>query len=692
MIEAGSPSPPGAHFDGDGVNFALFSSSASSVELCLFDDDAHEVRRICLPQRTGDIWHGYIPRCAADQRYGYRVHGAYHPDEGLRSNANKLLLDPYARKLEGEFRWSPAVFDFTEKNGAYLRNDLDSAAFVPKCVVTDQPQRANPARPAIPWADTIIYEANVRGYTMRHPDVSRSDRGRFRGMTNASILAHLKSLGITTIELMPVQTFVDEQFLVKRGLRNFWGYNTLSFFVPDARYAAGNAHAEFVEMVNTIHDAGMEVLLDIAYNHTAESNTLGPTVSFRGIDNLSYYRTSPRNRGEYVNHTGCGNTINTDHPQVRALITNNMRYWVEEMGVDGFRFDLATILGRSANGFTRDHPLWHTIENDPVLGNVKLVAEPWDPGPDGYQLGEFPAYFAEWNDKYRDSVRRYWRADPGEAAKFAGRLLGSADVFESSKRGPHRSINLLTAHDGFTLSDLVSFEKRHNRNNGEQNQDGHQHNFSCNYGVEGVTADESINATRRKQRLNMLATLLFSQGTPMLLAGDELGNSQQGNNNAYAQDNETGWLDWSGLETDPGFVTSVARMIELRRNVALVRQDGYLHGQSINDEGWRDITWLRPDGQPVLPDDWPNILALAVLLAATSASQQERYFAAALLFNPTSEPVEFQLPTPRDGATWHTEFATGPGKAIEVNQTSLTLSNRSIALLTLTGNDGDSEA
>lgn len=684
MIEAGSPAPLGAQCDEGGVNFALFSSSASSVELCLFDENGQEQRRIPLPQRTDDVWHGYLPRCVAGQRYGYRVHGEYAPDKGLRFNSNKLLLDPYARDLDGKFVWAPAVFDFTSKDGDRRRSNLDSAPFVPKSVVTDDRRLNQRLRPAIPWANTIIYEANARGYTMRHPDVPPADRGRFRGMTNERILSYLKSLGITTIELMPVQTFVDEQFLVERGLHNFWGYNTLSFFVPDARFAVENGRAEFWHMVNAIHDAGMEVILDIAYNHTAESGSLGPTVCFRGIDNLSYYRMSARSRGEYVNHTGCGNTINADHPQVRALITNNMRYWVEEMGVDGFRFDLATVLGRTAEGFDPDHPLLREIEHDPLLGSLKLIAEPWDPGPDGYRLGGFPSRFAEWNDKYRDSVRRYWRAEQGEAAEFAGRLLGSADLFEASGRRPCNSINFLTVHDGFTLSDVVSYEQRHNHANGEQNQDGHRHNFSCNYGVEGPADDDSVNAVRRKQRLNMLATLLFSQGTPMLLAGDEFGNSQHGNNNAYAQDNETGWLDWSGLDSDPDFNASVIRMIQLRKETALVRQAEYLHGELANDEGWKDITWFCPDGEPVHASDWPDVGALSMVMTSTSTVQGEQYSAVALLLNPTTDSVEFRMPKPYDNAPWRKMFSTDPEALLEQNQPSLTLSKRSVALLALT--------
>jgi isoamylase len=423
------------------------------------------------------------------------------------------------------------------------------------------------------------------------------------------------------------------------------------------------------------------VLLDVAYNHTGESDELGPTICYRGIDNLSYYRTASRDPGKYLNHSGCGNTINTDHPRVRALILDSMRYWSQEMGVDGFRFDLATVLGRTEKGYTSEHPLWLAIDDDKHLASLKLIAEPWDPGHEGYQLGQLPVPFAEWNDRYRDSVRRFWRGDSGEAAELAGRLLGSADLFEAGGKGPANSINLLTAHDGFTLSDVVSYEHRHNHTNGEQNRDGHRHNFSCNYGTEGTTTDESINATRRKQRLNMLATLFFSQGTPMLLGGDEFGHSQSGNNNAYAQDNDTGWLDWAALDDDPEFNSAVRTIIRLRRTTPLLRQAGYLHGQLRNHDGWPDVAWLRPDGAAMQPADWPEADAFSVVLASPSGIGPTR--AVALLLNPTTFGVDFQLPEPGAAETWQIGFSTDSALRSRLNECQLSLSKRSVALLIL---------
>ncbi len=682
MIEAGRPAPLGATCDGEGVNFSLYSSSATDVDVCLFDGAARETARIRLPRQTDGVWHGYLPRCRAGQRYGYRVHGEYAPDKGLRFNANKLLIDPYARELDGALQWSTALFDFIDSNGKRQRNDMNSAPYVPKCLALNIESCVQRTKPVVSWAETVIYEANVRGYTMRHPDVPKSDRGRFRGLANGEILRYLKSLGITTIELMPVQSFIDEQFLVDRGLTNFWGYNPINFFVAEGRYTATNPRAEFSEMVNAIHDAGMEVLLDVAYNHTGESDGTGPTVSYRGIDNLCYYRMSEKSRGEYVDHTGCGNTINTDHSQVRRLILDSLRYWSQDMGVDGFRFDLATVLGRTTKGFANDHPLLLAIKNDEDLSGLKLIAEPWDPGHEGYQLGGFRRPFAEWNDRYRDSVRRFWRGDTGEAAELAGRLLGSADLFEASGRQPFHSINFLTAHDGFTLADVVSFEKRHNRDNGEQNRDGHGHNFSCNYGVEGATGDDSVIATRRKQRLNMLATLLFSQGTPMLLAGDELGNSQAGNNNAYAQDNEKGWLDWSGLHSDPDFVLSVGKLIRIRKKLSLLKQPEYLHGKSTNHDGWKDVAWLRPDGSPMKKEDWREARALSVVLASPSGSVSSASIA--LLLNPTTSSIDFKLPEPGNRRNWRKEFSTDSAVPLVPTECRVLLSTRSLALLELT--------
>ena len=647
MIEHGNPTALGSNPNRDGVNFALYSSSADAVELCLFDDSGQQVERHLLPACHNGVWHGFLPGCKAGQRYGYRVHGAWNPEKGLRHNPAKLLMDPYARRLVGEFHWNPAVFDYLRtEDGDWELNKQDSAPFIPLSVVEPGHDGKRFNHPVIPWSSAVIYEANVRGYTMHHPEVSETDRGRFRGMSNGRILEYLKALGITSLELMPVHAMIDEQFLVEKGLRNFWGYNNVQFFAPDGRFGVADPVAEFREMVDAIHDAGIEVILDVVYNHTGEGGGDGPSLSFRGIDNLAYYRTEPGHPGHYINDTGCGNTLNTDHIRLQNLVLDSLRYWHREMGVDGFRFDLATILGRTRNGFSKPHSLLHRIGADPEMEGAKLIAEPWDPGPGGYQLGRFPVEWAEWNDRYRDSVRRFWRGDGDQDAEFARRIHGSADLFEASGRNPSASINLVTAHDGYTLADVVSYEQRHNLANGEDNRDGHAHNFSCNYGHEGPSDDPEIVEIRRRQRLNMLATLLISQGTPMLLAGDEFGNSQGGNNNAYAQDNETGWLDWSGLEADPEFTRAVRELLHLRREFPLLRQARYIHGRMPTDSGWCDIEWLHPDGRPMLASDWNSNRQLALVFSIHEDQKDDSPVveAVAILFNASQQDVEFALP------------------------------------------------
>ena len=600
MIETGRPAPLGATPDKDGTNFAIYSEVAQHIELCLFDAQGKPVARHNLPGNTDSVWHGYLPGCKPGQQYGYRVYGIFHPAEGLRCNPGKLLIDPYARALAGEFRWHQAVFD---------SNDLDSAPFVPKCVVVGGMDGVPNNRPRVPWSEMMFYEANVRGFTMRHPGVPEHDRGKFAGMRNAEVIAYLKALGITSLELMPVHAFIDEHHLARKGLRNFWGYNSISFFAPSPRYAQTDATAEFRDMVRSLHDAGIEVVLDVVYNHTGEGDTNGPTLGFRGIDNLAYYRTQPDSPEDYVNDTGTGNTINVDHPVVQQLILDSLHYWHRDMGVDGFRFDLATVLGRTRHGFSQQHPLLDAISEDEMLYDVVMVAEPWDPGPGGYQLGCFPNRWAEWNDRYRDDVRRFWRGDDGMASNFAKRLHGSGDLFERNARPPSASVNLVTAHDGFTLADVVSYEHRHNHANGEDNKDGHAHNYSSNYGIEGPTDDTSILETRRRQRLNMLATLFVSQGTPLLLAGDEFGNTQLGNNNAYAQDNETGWLDWSLLDEDPDFVEQVRTLVQLRRDEPLLRASHYLHGAA-------EIAWQTPVGDKMAAPVWRKARAFCLVLGA----------------------------------------------------------------------------
>lgn len=686
MIRQGYPDLLGATPDNEGTNFAICSSTAERVELCLYDRLGLETARHTLPECSNGIWHGFLPGCRPGQLYGYRVHGVYDPSAGLRFNASKLLLDPYARQLHGELTWSAAVFDFEPGQPADNPriNTADSAPFVPRSVVvTDAPFPAKRTAPRVPWADTIIYEANVRGYTMLHPAVPAADRGTFRGMRNGEILSYLKALGITSIELMPVQAFVDEQFLVQRGLRNLWGYNTIGFFAPANRYLGGDAITAFREMVDAIHAAGMEVILDVAYNHTGESDELGPTLCFRGIDNLSYYRTQPGAPGVYINDTGCGNTLNADQPVVQKLVLDSLRYWSRHMGVDGFRFDLATVLGRGPNGFVTTHPLLQAISTDPGLHNVKLIAEPWDPGPGGYQLGSFPLRWAEWNDRYRDTVRRFWRGEAGQGGELARRLHGSADLFEASGRTPAASVNFIASHDGFTLADSVSYAQRHNEANGQANQDGHAHNYSCNHGVEGFSDNASIIAARRVQRLNMLATLLLSQGTPMLLAGDEFGNSQQGNNNAYAQDNATGWLDWSGLKSDPEFNLAVRQLIELRCKTPLLHGNIWLHGLTQNAAGWNDIEWLRPDGSAMQASDWQSPAAFSLLLVTTQQPVSAAETAIAILFNASAACVNFCLPAMAGSPQWQVTFATNPVGVAQTGSASWSLPAHSFLSLRL---------
>ena len=665
MIQAGSPDRLGAHWDGQGVNFALFSAAADSVELCLFEDSGRQIECHHLPSCNDGIWFGYLPGCEPGQRYGYRVHGPWAPADGLRFNPSKLLIDPYARAMEGSVQWTGAILDFDHSTvgGALRPNQTDSAGSMPKCVVTGPLADFSAARPRIPWTETIIYEANVRGYTMRHPDIPDQDRGRFRGMSNRNILEYLKALGITSLELMPVHSMIDEGFLVGQGLRNFWGYNSINFFTPESRYASGDAMHEFREMVNAIHDAGIEVILDVVYNHTGEGGARGPTLSFRGIDNLSYYRVDPENPGHYINDTGCGNTLNADHPRVQDMVIDSLVYWQKDMGVDGFRFDLAPVLGRSMLGFDPTHHLLQRINDDPRLSTTRLIAEPWDPGPGGYQLGQFPSHWMEWNDRYRDNVRRFWRGDDDQLSGLAKRLHGSSDIFEASGRPPQASVNFVTSHDGFTLRDLVSYEKRHNEANGEDNRDGHAHNFSINHGVEGDTNDPQVNQLRRRQRLNLLATLLLSKGTPMILAGDEFGNTQQGNNNAYAQDNETGWLGWEGINDDPEFLQQVRDLIKLRSRMPHTRRSTYPHGADYNGDGLRDIEWLNPRGRRMQAEQWHHGNALTLFFPELKGSRpddgqhaQHDLVAVAIMLNAAAEQSDFHLPEIAPTGRWSLAF------------------------------------
>lgn len=688
MIQTGNPEKLGAHWDGQGVNFALFSTAAHAIELCLFDASGRQLQCYKLPTHEDGVWSGYLPACKPGQRYGYRAHGPWVPADGLRFNPSKLLIDPYARALDGELKWNGAVYDYDHStSGRSLQPNLtDSAASIPKSVVADPALDTSVTRPRIPWSETIIYEANVRGYTMRHPDIEECDRGKFLGMSNGKILKHLKALGITTLELMPVHAMIDEGFLVGRGLRNFWGYNSINFFTPESRYATRDATREFREMVNAIHDAGIEVILDVVYNHTGEGGEKGPTLCYRGIDNLSYYSTEPEDPGRYINDTGCGNTLDANHQRVQALIMDSLVYWHSDMGVDGFRFDLAPVLGRTPLGFSPSHDLLQQINDAPALSDAKLIAEPWDPGPGGYQLGQFPSRWAEWNDRYRDSLRRFWRGEDEQLSSLAKRLHGSSDIFESSGRPAQASINFVTSHDGFTLRDLVSFEARHNEANGEDNRDGHTHNFSRNHGAEGETDDASINRLRRQQRLNMLATLLLSKGTPMLLAGDEFGNTQHGNNNAYAQDNETGWLDWSGVKDDPDFLHRVRSLISLRGRMAHTKRRACLHGFDHNADGLGEMEWLHPGGKQMQTDHWHNEHSITLFFPEMENSQPDgqqtnpdRLMAVAIMLNASVGERDFTLPAIPHAGSWQLVFHSEESEPPEAGSDSWTLSSHSTA-------------
>ncbi|GGL62150.1 glycogen debranching protein GlgX [Wenxinia marina] len=603
-IRPGRPYPLGAAFDGEGVNFAVFSQNATRMILSLFDRGGNEYLLIDLPERTGHIWHGWLPGITPGQRYGFRAHGPYRPDEGHRFNPHKLLLDPYAKQLTGHPYWHDALMGYEVKS---RHQDLtydtrDSARYMPKCIVVDPAYSWGAERsPETPWTDTVIYEAHVKGLTMGRHDVE--DRGTFLGLASEPVIEHLLKLGVTAIELLPVQAFLNDRWLIEKGLTNYWGYMTHGFFAPDPRYLRHGRIAELQQTVARLHAAGIEVILDVVYNHTSEGSHLGPTLSFRGLDNASYYRLAETPR-YYINDTGTGNTLNMDHPQVMRMVMDSLRYWVETFHVDGFRFDLATTLGRLNDGFHRDAPFFQAIRQDPVLQRAKLIAEPWDVGPGGYQLGAFPNPFAEWNDKFRDQVRRFWKGEAGMHRKLSTRLAGSAQRFDHDSRPATASVNFVTAHDGFTLADVVSYNEKHNEANGEDNRDGHSDNASDNMGVEGPTTDHAILAARALRRRNMMATLLLSQGTPMILGGDEIGNSQSGNNNAYAQDNPTGWIDWDNADEE--FLDFCATMIRFRREHPVLRQKRFLHSMARLVDGKPDLFWWRADGRPMTDADWSN--------------------------------------------------------------------------------------
>ena len=629
-ITAGQHLPRGATCLDGGVNFALFSAHATQVEVCIYDDSGqHETARFALPEYTDEVWHGFVPGLGPGTRYGYRVHGPYEPLRGHRFNPNKLLLDPYAKAYVGTLTWAPEIFGYTvgHPDADLSFDERDSAPFVPKCVVVESRYEwAQPARVRVPWERTVVYEGHVRGLTMRHPAVPEQLRGTFAGMADAAVIEYIRDLGVTSVELLPVHTFLDQPFLTDKGLTNYWGYDSIGFFAADPRYFAKPEIDEFKTMVDAYHRAGLEVILDVVYNHTPEGSELGPTLSFKGIDNASYYRLMPAEGDTsgpryYINDTGTGNTLNLSHPRVLQMVTDSLRYWVTEMHVDGFRFDLATILAREPSGFDADSGFLHACRQDPVLAGVKLIAEPWDCGPGGYQVGRFPPGWAEWNDTFRVTVRAFWKGDEATAAGLAQCLSGSADTFNHRGRRPWASVNFITAHDGFTLADCVSYNDKHNDANGENNRDGSSNNRSWNCGEEGATDDAAVLALRARQQRNLLATLLLSQGTPMLTAGDEYGRSQQGNNNAYCQDNELSWLDWAGVPEAGRRQTAFVRgLLALRSELPLLRLNRFLCAPADAQAGDPVVTWLAPDGSEMGPQQWadPNTRCFGMLIAASA--------------------------------------------------------------------------
>jgi len=655
MLWPGQPFPLGATFDGNGTNFSVFSEAAERIELCLFDDAGVETRHD-LPEITAFIHHGYMPGVQAGQRYGFRVHGPWKPDQGLRSNPAKLLIDPYAKAVDGAVEWNDAVFDYRFEEGPGGAPDAtDSAPYMPKSVVTNPYFDWGDDRPPrVPWHETLVYETHVRGLTMAHPDVPEELRGTYSGLASEPITEHLKQLGVTAVELMPVHQFIDDRRLAEMGLRNYWGYNSIAYLAPHHLYASygqrGQQVAEFKQMVKTLHAAGIEVILDVVYNHTAEGNHEGPVLSLKGVDNPAYYRLDPTDASRYVDYTGTGNSLNMRHPHVLQLIMDSLRYWVNEMHVDGFRFDLAATLARELHDVDKLSSFFDLIQQDPVVSQAKLIAEPWDVGEGGYQVGNFPPLWSEWNGKYRDEVRNFWRGADHTVAEFGYRFTGSSDLYESNGRTPSASINFITAHDGFTLADLVAYEHKHNEANGEDNRDGTDDNGSWNGGVEGPTDDPDIRALRSRQQRNLLTTLMLSQGVPMVLGGDEMGRTQHGNNNAYPQDNELSWYDWEGADT--ALLDFTRRLVALRRDHPVFRRRKWFQGRPIHGEKADDLEWFTPEGVPMTDDDWQVGYAKSIgvflngdaITARGTQGQRIVDDSFYVIFNAYGEPLEFVLP------------------------------------------------
>lgn len=628
-LQAGAPYPLGARFDGLGINFAVFSAHATKIELCIFDATGRrEVERLMLPECSDEVWHGYLPDTSPGLVYGYRVYGPYEPLKGHRFNPNKLLLDPYARKLVGQVRWTDALFGYRlhSPKGDLSYDRRDSAAAMPKAVVIEEmPVGQNYPRPRVPWSKTVIYEAHVRGVSMQRDGVMPHERGTFAALGHPDFIAHLKKLGVTTLELMPVHAFLQENFLLQRDLRNYWGYSTLGFFAPEPAYLSTGDLNELRMAVRHFHAAGIEVILDVVYNHTCSGSELGPTLSFRGLDNASYYRLLPGQERYYINDTGCGNTVNMSHPRVIQMVLDSLRYWAQAFDIDGFRFDLCSTLGRETSGFDPGSGFFDALMQDPVLSQLKLIAEPWDIGPGGYQLGNHPPRFAEWNDKFRDGVRSFWAGGEGLRGEFAGRMLGSSDLFDHHHRKPWSSVNFIASHDGFTLRDTVSYEAKHNEANGENGNDGHNDNHSANWGVEGPTDDPEILALRAGVQRAMLTCVFMAQGTPMLLAGDEFHRSQGGNNNAYCQDNAISWVDWQAAQTEDALALTsyVGRLAAIRRDFPVLQGERFLHGNREISKGLKDVAWFDERATPISVEDWQNPVARALTLQCAGAAQAE---------------------------------------------------------------------
>lgn len=697
-VYPGNPYPQGAAYDGKGTNFALFARHAERVELCLFDSDQTDAKeeRIPVKERTHDIWHVYLPEVKPGQKYGYRVHGPYKPDEGHRFNPNKLLIDPYAKAIAGAIKWHESIFGYiiNGENKDLSYNEEDSAPYVPRSVVIDDSfDWEGDKKPTIEYHQSIIYEAHVKGFTFSHPDIPDDIRGSYAAIGHPTTIQYLKELGVTAIELLPIHQFVNDWHLQDNGLSNYWGYNTIGFFAPDVKYSSsgvnGEQVAEFKQMVKNLHAAGIEVILDVVYNHTAEGNELGPTLSFRGIDNSSYYRLTEDGR-YYVDYTGTGNTLNANLPNVLQLIMDSLRYWITDMRVDGFRFDLASTLAREFHDVNKLSAFFDIIHQDPTISQVKLIAEPWDVGEGGYQVGNFPAGWAEWNGKYRDCIRDFWRGEESKLGEFASRFTGSSDLYGDDYRTPMASINFITAHDGFTLNDLVSFNEKHNEANGEENKDGESHNRSWNCGEEGPTDNLEILALRSKQKRNFLTTLFMSQGVPMLLGGDEIGRTQQGNNNGYCQDNEISWYGWKDADQD--LLTFTKKLIHLRKNHPTFCRRKWFMGQKIKGAGVEDIVWFLPEGDMMPDEAWDNDAAksLAVYLdgrgirsvdAKGNKIYDDHFY---LIFNAHHEPIDYKLPNEKYGSRWTKILNTDDAQVGEENgfqpSDMITVAGRSIVL------------